>query len=188
VLESALVGEIADHLGHEKHERAESGKTRSGTRSTTVITDLGPAEIAVPRDRVGSFEPQIVKKRQRPRWRGRDGAVAVSRGLTHGEITAHLGQAVVGMAVAPVIWWTGAHGSRSIVAVRASGAGGWPTGGTGRAGGRLRFPGVSFQHSHTQAMQVQPHPAQSLKAERAPKKQGVKGGPKTVGHDRPLTK
>jgi hypothetical protein len=66
-----------------------------------VITDLGPAEIAVPRDRVGSFEPQIVKKRQRPRWRGRDGAVAVSRGLTHGEITAHLGQAVVGMAVAP---------------------------------------------------------------------------------------
>lgn len=91
LLESALEGEITDHLGHEKHERAESGNTRNGTRSKTVITDVGPIEIEVPRDRAGSFEPQIVKKRQR-RLGGVDEMVLSlsARGLTHGEISAHL--------------------------------------------------------------------------------------------------
>ncbi|MFI6063324.1 IS256 family transposase [Streptomyces sp. NPDC051286] len=91
ILESALEGEITDHLGHEKHERAESGNTRNGTRSKTVITDVGPVEIEVPRDRAGSFEPQIVKKRQR-RLGGVDEMVLSlsARGLTHGEISAHL--------------------------------------------------------------------------------------------------
>jgi transposase-like protein len=91
ILESALEGEITDHLGHEKHERTESGNTRNGTRSKTVITDVGPVEIEVPRDRAGSFEPQIVKKRQR-RLGGVDEMVLSlsARGLTHGEISAHL--------------------------------------------------------------------------------------------------
>lgn len=65
ILESALEGEITDHLGHEKHEKAGSGNTRNGTRSKTVVTEVGPVEIEVPRDREGSFEPQIVRKRQR---------------------------------------------------------------------------------------------------------------------------
>jgi putative transposase len=91
ILESALEGEITDHLGHEKHERTESGNVRNGTRSKTVITDVGPVEIEVPRDRAGSFEPQIVKKRQR-RLNGVDEMVLSlsARGLTHGEISAHL--------------------------------------------------------------------------------------------------
>jgi transposase-like protein len=91
ILESALEGEITDHLGHEKHERTESGNVRNGTRSKTVITDVGPVEIEVPRDRSGSFEPQIVKKRQR-RLNGVDEMVLSlsARGLTHGEISAHL--------------------------------------------------------------------------------------------------
>ncbi|MGC4996692.1 transposase [Streptomyces sp. DT195] len=67
MLESVLEGELTDHLGHEPGERAEGGRDnyRNGHRSKTVITESGPVEIAVPRDRAGSFEPQLVKKRQR---------------------------------------------------------------------------------------------------------------------------
>ncbi len=82
LLESALEGEITDHLGYDKHDPAgkNGGNSRNGTRAKTVLTDVGPVEIAVPRDRDGSFEPKIVKKRQKrlsrvdemvicPRWR-----------------------------------------------------------------------------------------------------------------------
>lgn len=67
VPESALEGEITDHLGYDKHDPAGagSGHSRNGVRAETVPTDVGPVQIAVPRDRDGSFEPQIVKKRQR---------------------------------------------------------------------------------------------------------------------------
>ncbi|WSR21119.1 IS256 family transposase (plasmid) [Streptomyces sp. NBC_01207] len=93
ILESALEGEITDHLGHEKHEKAGTGNTRNGTRSKTVVTEVGPVEIEVPRDREGSFEPQIVRKRQR-RLTGVDEMVLSlsARGLTHGEISAHLAE------------------------------------------------------------------------------------------------
>ncbi|GHF04460.1 hypothetical protein GCM10010359_01670 [Streptomyces morookaense] len=64
ILESALEGEITDHLGHEKHEKATDGNTRNGTRYKAVITEVGPVAIDVPRDREGSFEPQMVKERQ----------------------------------------------------------------------------------------------------------------------------
>ncbi len=93
LLESALDGEITDHLGYEKHDEAGdgSGNSRNGRRAKTVITDVGPVQIEVPRDRAGSFEPQIVKKRQR-RLSGVDEMVLSlsARGLTHGEISAHL--------------------------------------------------------------------------------------------------
>jgi putative transposase len=51
VLESALEGEITDHLSYEKHEKTASGNTRNGTRSKTVVTDIGPVVLDVPRDR-----------------------------------------------------------------------------------------------------------------------------------------
>ncbi|WP_413798953.1 transposase [Streptomyces iranensis] len=91
ILESALEGEITDHLGHGKHEKTTSGNTRNGTRAKTVTTEVGPVEIEVPRDREGSFEPQIVKKRQR-RLTGVDEMVLSlsARGLTHGQISVHL--------------------------------------------------------------------------------------------------
>ena len=56
-----------------------------------MLTDIGPVEIEVPRDRVGTFEPAIVKKRQR-RLSGVDEMVLSlsARGLTHGEICARL--------------------------------------------------------------------------------------------------
>jgi transposase-like protein len=95
VLESALEGEITDRLGYEKHDPAGagSGNSRNGIRAKTVLTDVGPVEIAVPRDREGSFEPQIVKKRQR-RLTGVDEMVLSlsARGLTHGDISAHLAE------------------------------------------------------------------------------------------------
>jgi hypothetical protein len=95
VLESALEGELTDHLGHEPGERAEGGREnyRNGHRSKAVTTEVGPVEIAVPRDRAGTFEPQLVKKRQR-RLGGVDEMVLSlsAKGLTHGEISAHLGE------------------------------------------------------------------------------------------------
>ncbi|WP_399171313.1 IS256 family transposase [Streptomyces sp. TLI_171] len=93
LLESALEGEMTDHLGYGKHDPAGagSGNSRNGVRSKTVLTEVGPVEIDVPRDREGSFEPQLVRKRQR-RLSGVDEMVLSlsARGLTHGEISAHL--------------------------------------------------------------------------------------------------
>src|SRR5258707_4940657 len=58
-LESALEGEITDHLGYDKHEAAgkNSGNSRNGTRAKTVLTDVGAVEVKVPRDVAGTFEP-----------------------------------------------------------------------------------------------------------------------------------
>ncbi len=88
VLESALEGEITDHLGYDKHdaEGRGSGNSRNGTRAKTVQTDVGPVEVKVPRDVAGTFEPAIVKKRQR-RLSGVDEMVLSlsAKGLTHGE-------------------------------------------------------------------------------------------------------
>jgi putative transposase len=67
VLETALDAEMSEHLGYDKHDPAGpgSGNSRNGTRAKTVFTEIGPVEIEVPRDTNGSFDPQIVKKRQR---------------------------------------------------------------------------------------------------------------------------
>ena len=94
VLETALNEELTEHLGHEKHQAApdrDSGNIRNGTRSKTVLTEAtGHVTIEVPRDRDGTFEPQIVKKRQR-RLTGVDEIVLslYAKGLTTGEISAH---------------------------------------------------------------------------------------------------
>jgi transposase-like protein len=92
VLETALDAEMAEHLGYDKHDPAGrgSGNSRNGTRAKTVFTEIGPVEIEVPRDTNSSFEPQIVKKRQR-RLSGIDEIVLslTAKGLTTGEIAAH---------------------------------------------------------------------------------------------------
>ena len=64
---AALEGEITDRLGYDKHDAAgkNRGNSCNGKRSKTVLTDVGPVEISVRRDRDGSFEPKIVKKRQK---------------------------------------------------------------------------------------------------------------------------
>ncbi|MGV9391136.1 IS256 family transposase [Streptomyces olivaceus] len=95
VLEPALEGGITDLVGYDKHDAAgrNSGNSRNGTRSKTVLTDVGPVEVKVPRDTAGTFEPQLVKKRQR-RLSGVDEMVLSlsAKGLTHGEISAHLAE------------------------------------------------------------------------------------------------
>jgi putative transposase len=94
VLETALNEEMTEHLGHEKN-RAEDGRestnVRNGTRPKTVLTEAtGHVQLDVPRDRDGSFDPVIVKKRQR-RLNGVDEIVLslYAHGLTTGEICAH---------------------------------------------------------------------------------------------------
>ena len=92
VLETALDAEMAEHLGYDKHDPAGrgSGNSRNDTRAKTVLTEIGPVEIEVPRDVNSSFEPQIVKKRQR-RLTGIDEIVLslTAKGLTTGEVAAH---------------------------------------------------------------------------------------------------
>jgi transposase-like protein len=95
VLELGVEVEMTEHLGYDKHavEGRGSGNSRNGTRSKTVLTDIGPVEIEVPRDRNGTFEPQTIRKRQR-RLEGVDSIVLslFARSMTTGEIAAHLAE------------------------------------------------------------------------------------------------
>src|SRR3712207_2220306 len=92
VLETALEAEMTEHLGYDRHNPTgrDGGNSRNGTRTKTVLTEIGPVQIEVPRDRDASFSPVIVRKRQR-RLDGIDEIVLslTARGLTTGEIAAH---------------------------------------------------------------------------------------------------
>jgi len=93
VLETALDEELTEHLGYDRNDPAGSpdGNVRNGTRAKTVLTEAsGHVQIDVPRDRAGTFDPQIVRKRQR-RLSGVDEMVLslYAKGLTTGEISAH---------------------------------------------------------------------------------------------------
>ena len=95
VLEGALEGEMDAHLGYARHDPAgrDGGNSRNGHRAKTVLTEAGPVEVEVPRDRDSSFAPKIVAKRQR-RLGGVDDLVIslVAKGLTTGEVQAHLAE------------------------------------------------------------------------------------------------
>lgn len=107
VLETGLEVEMSQHLGYDKHAREgrNSGNSRNGTRSKTVLTEVGPVQLDVPRDRDGTFDPQTVRKRQR-RLHGVDEMVIslCAKGLTTGEISAHLAE-VYGAAVSKETIW-----------------------------------------------------------------------------------
>ncbi|MGL5444185.1 MAG: IS256 family transposase, partial [[Mycobacterium] stephanolepidis] len=93
VLQSALEAEMSHHLGYDKHDPLgrNRGNSRNGTMPKTVTTDIGKVRVAVPRDRDGSFEPQIVAKHQR-RLAGFDQTVIslYAKGMTTGDIAKHL--------------------------------------------------------------------------------------------------
>lgn len=95
VLEAGLEAEMSEHLGYDKHDPAGRNKanSRNGTRAKKLLTDVGPVDIEVPRDRDGSFEPVLVKKRQR-RLTGVDEMVIslTAKGLTTGEVAAHMAE------------------------------------------------------------------------------------------------
>jgi putative transposase len=95
LVESALEGEITDHLGYDRHDPAgrDGANSRNGHRAKTVLTEVGPVELDVPRDRDATFAPKIVAKRQR-RLSGVDELVISlsAKGLTTGEVQAHLAE------------------------------------------------------------------------------------------------
>ena len=93
LVERAMEVELTDHLGYEPHQEPPggTGNTRNGTSPKTLITEHGQVPLDAPRDRDGSFEPQIVRKRQR-RFQGFDDKILAlySRGLSTRDIEAHL--------------------------------------------------------------------------------------------------
>ena len=105
LLEKAMDAELAVHLGYGKHDPAgkNSGNSRNGTGSKTLKGEFGSLQLDSPRDRNGSFEPQIVAKGQR-RFEGFDQAIIslYSRGLTTREIEGHLLE-IYGVEVSPAL-------------------------------------------------------------------------------------
>ncbi|MCM2311615.1 MAG: IS256 family transposase [Steroidobacteraceae bacterium] len=103
VIERAMGGEMTHHLGYSPGEAkpAEQANHRNGTTGKTVITDDGPVRIEVPRDRDGSFEPQIIPKHAR-RFTGFDDKVIAmyARGMTVREIQGFLAE-IYGTEVSP---------------------------------------------------------------------------------------
>jgi transposase-like protein len=93
VLSAGLEAEIGEHLGYERHAAAgrNSGNSRNGAYTRTVTTEVGPVEVAMPRDRNSTFEPVLVPKGER-RMDGLSGQIIslYAKGLTTGEIRNHL--------------------------------------------------------------------------------------------------
>ena len=101
LVERAMEVELTDHLGYEPHQEPPggAGNTRNGSTPKTLLTEHGEVRIDTPRDRDASFEPQIVRKRQR-RFEGFDDKILAlySRGLSTRDIAAHL-QDIYGVKV-----------------------------------------------------------------------------------------
>jgi len=93
VINAALQGEMTSHLGHPPGGTPQGSNVRNGATSKRVQTDLGPVEVQTPRDRDGSFEPQLVKKRQ-TRLAGLDEKILglYAGGMTVRDISHHLSE------------------------------------------------------------------------------------------------
>lgn len=105
LLERALSAEMSEHLGYAKHALVgrNGGNSRNGTSRKTLKTEQGLMPIEVPRDREGSFEPQIIPKGQ-TRFTGFDEKIIAlySHGLPTREIQAHL-EEIYGVDVSPTL-------------------------------------------------------------------------------------
>src|SRR5919108_2243166 len=95
LVERAMSAELTEHLGYERHQEPPggAGNTRNGSTAKTLATEHGPVRIETPRDRAGSFEPQLVGKGQR-RFEGFDDKILAlyARGLSTRDIEAHLAE------------------------------------------------------------------------------------------------
>lgn len=104
-LEAALAGELTDHLGYDRHERATERKSnsRNGYSKKTLTTAQGAIELEIPRDREGDFEPQLVKRYQ-TRFDGIDDKILslYARGLSVRDIQAELSE-IYGDAVSTTL-------------------------------------------------------------------------------------
>ncbi len=105
LVERALAAELTTHLGYVPHARlpSKSENARNGSSPKTVQPEQGPIDVAVPRDRAGTFEPTVVKKRQR-RLEGFDDKVLAlyAHGLTTREMQGHL-EEFYGTEVSPTL-------------------------------------------------------------------------------------
>src|SRR4051812_26365034 len=105
ILERALNAELTEHLGYKKHDPAGygSGNARNGSTEKTLKGKNGEILVEVPRDRNGSFEPQIVKKHQ-TRFDGFDDKILsmYARGMTTRDIQGHL-EEIYGVEVSPTL-------------------------------------------------------------------------------------
>ena len=105
LVERALQAEMTDHLGHGKNQLVanEVGNTRNGRSKKTLKGDFGVLPIDIPRDRAGTFEPQLITKHQ-TRWTGFDDKVLslYARGITVREIQGHL-QEMYGTEISPTL-------------------------------------------------------------------------------------
>ena len=103
LVEKALDAELTEHLGHERHETVANagGNTRNGKSKKTLKGEFGELPIEVPRDRNGTFEPQLIPKHQ-TRWAGFDDKIIslYARGMTVREIQSHL-EEMYGAEVSP---------------------------------------------------------------------------------------
>lgn len=103
LVEKALDAELAEHLGHGKNEPVANaaGNTRNGKSRKTLKGEFGELPIEIPRDRHGSFEPQLIPKHQ-TRWSGFDDKILslYARGMTVREIQSHL-EEIYGTEVSP---------------------------------------------------------------------------------------
>jgi putative transposase len=95
LVERAMEVELTDHLGYEPHQEPPGGvgNTRNGSTPKTLVTEHGPVDIRTPRDRDGSFEPKLVRKRQR-RFEGFDEKILAlyARGMSTRDIEAYLAE------------------------------------------------------------------------------------------------
>jgi putative transposase len=105
LLEKAMGAELTAHLGYHKHAASgrNSGNSRNGSSAKTLKGEFGNLPLAVPRDRNGTFEPQIIPKGQR-RFEGFDQAIIslYSRGMTTREIEGHLLE-IYGVEISPTL-------------------------------------------------------------------------------------
>ncbi len=105
LVERALQAEMAQHLGHAKGDSVANaiGNTRNGKSRKTLKGEFGELPIEIPRDRHGSFEPQIIPKHQ-TRWDGFDDKILslYARGMTVREIQSHL-EEMYGAEVSPTL-------------------------------------------------------------------------------------
>jgi putative transposase len=125
VVEALYDGELTDHLGHDKHQKSESGNVRNGFSKKTVQTKSGEVDLEVPRDRDGSFDPQIVKKRQRDITGIQDKVISMfGLGMSTRDIQNHIdeiyGQSLSRKPSVPSLirFWSGPRNGRIVPSSR----------------------------------------------------------------------
>ena len=91
VIESMLESEASEHLGYEPHERSDSDNARNGKRSKTLRSKYGEFDVMVPQDRKSTFDPQVVKKRQKDISGIEDKIIAMyAKGMTTRQISEQI--------------------------------------------------------------------------------------------------